>query len=42
MMASGEPYLIHPYMLSAVLGGMLSYSSVTKDQEILNEFSLRY
>ncbi len=35
MMLSGEPYLIHPYMLSAVLGGMLAYASETKDQEIL-------
>ena len=35
MRSSGEPYLIHPYMLSAVLGGMLAYASETKDQEIL-------
>ena len=35
MMSSGEPYLIHPYMLSAVLGGMVAYASETKNQEIL-------
>lgn len=36
MISSGEPYLIHPYMLSAVLGGMLAYAGETKNQEILH------
>jgi len=35
MVSTGEPYLIHPYMLSAVLGGMVAYASETKNQEIL-------
>ncbi len=35
MISTGEPYLIHPYMLSAVLEGMAAYSLETKDQEII-------
>lgn len=35
MLSTGEPYLIHPYMLNAVLGGMVAYASETGDQELL-------
>lgn len=35
MLSSGEPYLIHPYMLSAVLGGTAEFAQVTRDYEIL-------
>jgi DUF1680 family protein len=35
MLSSGEPFLVHPYMLSAVLGGVLEYAQVTKDYEML-------
>lgn len=35
MLSTGEPYLIHPYMLSAVLGGVVAYASVTEDREML-------
>jgi DUF1680 family protein len=35
MLSSGEPYLIHPYMLSAVLGGVVEYAQVTRNSEIL-------
>jgi DUF1680 family protein len=35
MLSSGEPFLIHPYMLSAVLGGLVEFAQVTRDSEIL-------
>ncbi len=35
MLSSGEPYLIHPYMLSAVLGGVVEFAQVTRDHEML-------
>jgi DUF1680 family protein len=35
MLATGEPYLFHPYMLSAVLKGLADYASVKKDGNIL-------
>ncbi|MHC4690390.1 MAG: beta-L-arabinofuranosidase domain-containing protein, partial [Planctomycetota bacterium] len=35
MLSSGEPFLIHPYMLSAVLMGVLDYAEATKDTEML-------
>ncbi|MHC4266149.1 MAG: beta-L-arabinofuranosidase domain-containing protein, partial [Planctomycetota bacterium] len=35
MVSSGEPYLIHPYMLSAALMGILEYAEATKDYEML-------
>jgi len=35
MLTSGEPFLIHPYMLSAVLMGVLEYAQVTGDREML-------
>jgi DUF1680 family protein len=35
MLSTGEPYLIHPYMLSAVLGGVVAYARETQDQEML-------
>ena len=35
MLSSGEPFLIHPYMLSAVLGGVVEYAQVTRNSEIL-------
>ena len=35
MLSSGEPFLIHPYMLSAVLGGVVEYAQVTRDSEML-------
>ena len=35
MLSSGDPYLIHPYMLSAVLGGVVEYAQVTRNSEIL-------
>lgn len=37
MLSTGEPYLIHPYMLSAVLGGLLSYARETEDYLILEK-----
>ncbi|MHC4842191.1 MAG: beta-L-arabinofuranosidase domain-containing protein [Planctomycetota bacterium] len=37
MVSSGEPFLIHPYMLSAVLTGVLDYAQVTKDAEMLTK-----
>jgi len=37
MLSSGEPYLVHPYMLSAVLGGMVDFAQVTKDQKMLTK-----
>lgn len=35
MLSSGEPYLAHPYMLSAVLGGVVEYARLTKDYKML-------
>ncbi len=35
MLSSGEPYLVHPYMLSAILGGVVEFAQVTSDYEIL-------
>jgi len=35
MLSTGEPFLAHPYMLSAVLGGVLEYANVTKDKQML-------
>jgi DUF1680 family protein len=35
MLSTGEPFLAHPYMLSAVLGGVLEYATVTKDKQML-------
>ena len=35
MLSSGEPYLVHPYMLNAVLMGVLEYAQVTRDYEML-------
>jgi DUF1680 family protein len=35
MLSKGEPYLVHPYMLSAILGGVVEYARVTQDYEIL-------
>jgi uncharacterized protein len=37
MLSSGEPYLAHPYMLSAILGGISEFAQVTKDYEILTK-----
>jgi DUF1680 family protein len=35
MLSSGEPFLIHPYMLGAVLLGVVEYAQVTGDGEML-------
>jgi len=35
MLSSGKPYLVHPYMLSAVLGGMVEFAQATQDYEML-------
>ena len=35
MLSSGEPYLVHPYMLGAVLGGVVEFAQVTQDNEML-------
>jgi DUF1680 family protein len=35
MLSTGEPYLFHPYMLGAVLIGVVEYSSATKDKQML-------
>ena len=37
MLSTGEPYLIHPYMLSAVLGGVVAYARETEDQGMLQK-----
>jgi len=37
MLTSGEPYLIHPYMLNAVLGGVIAYARETGDQLMLQK-----
>ena len=34
MLSTGEPFLVHPYMLSAVLGGVLEFAEVTKDKDM--------
>jgi DUF1680 family protein len=34
MLSSGEPFLAHPYMLSAILGGIVEFAEVTKDNKI--------
>ncbi|MHC4912251.1 MAG: beta-L-arabinofuranosidase domain-containing protein [Planctomycetota bacterium] len=35
MLSSGEPFLVHPYMLSAILGGLVEYAQVTQDSDML-------
>ena len=35
MLSSGEPYLVHPYMLGAVLGGVVEFALVTRDYKML-------
>ncbi len=35
MLSSGEPFLVHPYMLNAVLGGVVEFAQVTRNSEIL-------
>jgi DUF1680 family protein len=35
MLSSGKPYLAHPYMLSAILGGVVEYAQVTRDCKML-------
>jgi len=35
MLSSGKPYLFHPYMLSAVLTGVVEFAQVTRDYEML-------
>ena len=35
MLSKGEPYLAHPYMLSAILGGVAEFAQVTKNYEML-------
>jgi DUF1680 family protein len=35
MLSTGEPYLVHPYMLSAVLGGVVEFARVTRNYEML-------
>ncbi|MHC4325376.1 MAG: beta-L-arabinofuranosidase domain-containing protein [Planctomycetota bacterium] len=37
MLSSGKPYLAHPYMLSAILGGIVEYARVTSDYEMLSK-----
>jgi DUF1680 family protein len=34
MLSSGDPYLIHPYMLGAVLTGVAEYAQVTRNYEM--------
>lgn len=36
MLTSGQPHLIHPYMLSAVLTGIVDYAVATEDDEMLS------
>jgi DUF1680 family protein len=40
MLASGKPYLMHPYMLGAVLSGVVEFADVTKDYEMLSKVEL--
>jgi DUF1680 family protein len=35
MLSNGEPYLAHPYMLSAILKGMAEFAQVTGNHDIL-------
>jgi DUF1680 family protein len=35
MLSNGKPILAHPYMLSAILGGLVEYARATQDYEIL-------
>jgi DUF1680 family protein len=35
MLSTGKPFLAHPYMLSAILGGILEFADVTKDKNML-------
>ena len=35
MLSSGKPYLVHPYMLSAILGGVVEFAQVTRNYEML-------
>jgi len=35
MLSTGEPFLTHPYMLSAVLLGVVEYAQVTEDHRML-------
>lgn len=35
MLATGDPYLFHPYMLHAVLGGVANYADVSGDLHML-------
>lgn len=35
MLSSGEPFLVHPYMLNAILGGVVEFAQVTRDYEML-------
>ena len=35
MLSSGEPYLFHPYMLGAVLTGVVEFAKETKDYKML-------
>jgi DUF1680 family protein len=35
MLSSGEPFLAHPYMLCAVLGGVVEFARITKDHKML-------
>jgi DUF1680 family protein len=35
MLSTGEPYLIHPYMLSALLEGVVAFARETENQEML-------
>ncbi|MHC4149590.1 MAG: beta-L-arabinofuranosidase domain-containing protein, partial [Planctomycetota bacterium] len=37
MLSSGEPYLFHPYMLNAVLTGVVEYAKETRDYEMLSK-----
>ena len=37
MLSSGEPYLAHPYMLSAILEGISEFAQVTRNYEILTK-----
>jgi DUF1680 family protein len=37
MLSNSEPFLAHPYMLSAVISGVVKYAEVTKDYEMLEK-----
>jgi len=34
MLSSGKPYLAHPYMLNAILYGVVEYAHITKDKKM--------